>query len=136
MGDLANMTECDGMVSGPRLLRWLRSRAEMAHAEERRYASMGAERMAVFHGSRAELLEEMAADLAAELTPPDYPEDDDDAVNLGDRGTGPCDCCGRLADCVPVRDNGRVWFACPACAARTEDDTVDLDDPALTSGPE
>lgn len=156
MGDIANMTDNDGRVNGHRLLRWLRSHAEMAWV---RAGEMSEERNNVaFHrlDAQAELLHEMADDLERELTPPDYPEDDgdersafmsgphdpckrspgadDEGADLDDKDTGPCESCGRLADRVPVRDNGRVYFACPGCAARADDDTVNLDDHAPEGG--
>lgn len=135
MGDLANMTSVYGEVDGFRLLRWLRSRLQMELEAAGLHAGAGNDTMANCHDSRADVYRSMADDLEQELTPPDYPEDDGDGVDLDDKDTGPCDACGRLADRVPVQDNGRVYFACPDCAARVDDDTVNLDDAALTYGP-
>jgi hypothetical protein len=84
VGDIANMTDSDGRVNGHRLLRWLRGRAELEHSEARRWAALKAAHRFACHAGRADLLDDMADDLERELTPPDYPEDDDDTVNLDD----------------------------------------------------
>lgn len=84
MGDLANMTDCDGRVNGPRLLRWLRSRAEMERGREDDCKDPFWVSLRHWHEGRADMLAEMADDLERELTPPDYPEDAGDAVNLDD----------------------------------------------------
>lgn len=136
MGDLANMTDNDGRVNGPRLLRWLRNKAEMYGEAETTAREMSQPVLVAWNSGRRHLLEEMAEDLEAELAPPDHPGDDDEFTFLRLGDTGPCDGCGRLTARVSVQDNGRAWFACPDCAARHGDDAVDLDDPAFLGRPE
>jgi hypothetical protein len=128
VGDLANMTNVHGEVNGFRLLRWLRSRAEMENEEAKRFAALKAGHRFSYHGGRAELLEAMADDLERELTPPDYPEDEDEDADGEESGTlGPCPGCGDLYD-FGVNSGG----ACTVCLwlmkPHADDDTVNLDD--------
>jgi hypothetical protein len=85
MGDLANMTSVHGEVNGFRLLRWLRSRAEMAWQESEGRLDHNDIRGQVLHVGMSQAYREMADDLEAELIPPDYPGGDDDTVNLDDQ---------------------------------------------------
>jgi hypothetical protein len=136
MGDLANMTDNDGRLNGYRLLKWLRSRAQWEHSLAGDAQSRGQVDLVLVHMHMAVELGCMADDLERELTPPDYPEDDDDGQ--GDAVLGHLRTC---PDCG-ARHNVRrtVDGCCPACVARRNlapaDDTVDLDDPALKGGPE
>jgi hypothetical protein len=84
VGDIANMTDNDGRVNGHRLLRWLRSRAQMEHEAAERGVRMDNDFVADTSIARRNLLMDMADDLERELTPPDYPEDDGDGVDLDD----------------------------------------------------
>lgn len=84
MGDLANMTSVYGEVDGFRLLRWLRSREQMEREMAERYAGRSYRLTSICHGTKADLLKGMADDLEAELTPPDYPDDDGESVDLDD----------------------------------------------------
>lgn len=84
MGDIANMTDNDGRVNGHRLLRWLGRRAEMASQHLAVAIDAGDPMGAARQRGKLEVLLTMANDLAAELTPPSYPGDDSDTVDLGD----------------------------------------------------
>lgn len=136
MGDIANMTDCDGRVNGPRLLRWLRSKAGMYGEAEATAREMSEPVIVAWNSGMRHLLEEMADDLERELTPPDYPGDDGDEPERycpNCRGTGFVDGTGP--------DIGRNQIACQGCDGTGRDftadcDGVDLDDTTFLGRPE
>lgn len=115
MGDLANMTDCDGRVNGPRLLRWLRSRAEMYRRKEEDARVKGYVSSRYSYCGRAVVLEEMAGDLESELTPPGYPGDDDDTVDLDNPALngGPEDDGPEMPGTIMYRRHGVLYSIVP-----------------------
>lgn len=84
MGDLANMTSAHGEVDGFRLLRWLRSRADIEH---RHWCAFYLDRdvdNALRTSGYQRALTDLADDLERELTPLDSSEDNDEGADLDD----------------------------------------------------
>jgi hypothetical protein len=138
VGDIANMTDNDGRVNGFRLLRWLRSRAEMERQSAQTVGGRGIKGACggTILAGPATCWMEMADDLERELTPPDYPGDDGEDADGEESSTlAPCPGCGELYD-FGANSGG----ACTVCLwlmkPHADDDTVNLDDPAFLGRPE